>query len=152
MFRILLGRAWKLLPQENYEKTCATAHNFLDYYVTKALDEQTQGVESQTHSPGSAQKRSLLRSLSSQTDDKTFIRYQVLQGMMAAQDTTSELLTNVFFHLARHRDYWDRLQAEARGLHEDEVNDVDKLTSSNLISNILNESECTSFCCRTAAY
>jgi cytochrome P450 len=152
MFRTLLGRPWKLLPQATYEKTCAMAHSFLDYYVEKALNDQKQGAEGQITSHTSPNKRSLMRSLSLQTDNKAFIRYQVLQGMMAAQDTTSELLTNVFFLLARHKTYWDHLRAEVRGWHEDEIHDVDRLTSSRLISNILNESECTSCDYWTAAY
>lgn len=152
MFRTLLGRVWNLLPQANYERVCATAHSLLDYYVEKALYEQKQGVGGQATSRPLSDKRSLMRSLSSQTDDKAFIRYQVLQGIMAAQDTTSELLTNVFFLLARHQDYWDCLRAEVKDWSEDKVHDVDGLTSSRLISNILNESKCTICDCSTISY
>jgi cytochrome P450 len=133
MFRTLLGRAWKLLPQAKYVQTCATAHNFVDFYVEKALQEQGQEQTSPT-------KRSLMKGLSSQTDDKDYIRYQVIQAMMAAQDTTSELLTNAFFHLARNAEYWTQLRAEVTEAG-DEIFEVDRLTSSKLINNILLESK-----------
>jgi cytochrome P450 len=132
MFRTLLGRAWKFLPQAKYIQACATAHNFVDFYVEKAVQEQEQ-----EDMPLS--KRSLIRSLSSQTNDKEYIRSQVIQAMMAAQDTTSELLTNAFFLLARNAEYWTRLRAEITEAG-DGIFEVDRLTSSKLISNILFES------------
>ncbi|KAI0535923.1 cytochrome P450 [Xylaria digitata] len=37
MFRVILGRAWKLLPQKRYNDARVTAHNYLDYYINEAL-------------------------------------------------------------------------------------------------------------------
>ncbi|OTA54141.1 cytochrome P450 [Hypoxylon sp. EC38] len=108
MFRVVLGRAWSLLPQKKYIKKCATAHKFLDYYINRSLEEN-----------GGRRTKSLIGQLSEQTHDPDFIRSQVIQAMMAAQDTTSELLTNALFLLARHASYWDQLRAEVVAISED---------------------------------
>ncbi|KAK8078936.1 hypothetical protein PG994_002743 [Apiospora phragmitis] len=57
---------------------------------------------------------------------------------MAAQDTTSELLTNALFLLARHPVYWGQLCLEFAGKHELDLS-VGALLSSKLIENILHE-------------
>lgn len=140
MFRTLLGKAWSLLPQARYIKTCATAHNFIDYYVEKALHEQTQSsTVSGKESTITPRKRSLMSGLSSQTRDRDYIRYQIVQAMMAAQDTTSELLTNTLFLLARHPDYWQRLRVEVAQMG-DNVAEAEVLTASKLIEHIILES------------
>lgn len=129
MFRIILGPLWKLVPEKNYRKTCATAHGYLDYYINQAF------------SGGDKMKsKSLIRALSTQTDDSIFIRSQVIQAMMAAQDTTSELLTNALFLLARHPQYWEQLRAEYGHTFEDTLT-AENLLGSKLIENILHESK-----------
>lgn len=60
--------------------------------------------------------------------------------MIAAQDTTSELLTNAVFLLARHPKYWEQLRAESVGKPEDALS-AENLLSSKLIENILRESK-----------
>lgn len=129
MFRVMLGPAWKLIPKKGYIKTCKAAHNYLNYYISQAF---ANGDEQKT--------RSLIRELSVQTHDPDFIRSQVIQAMMAAQDTTSELVTNALFVLARHPEYWDQLRTEFSGLAEDDLRG-DKLLGSKLTTNILHESK-----------
>lgn len=128
MFRVILGRAWRLLPQGGYVKTCAEAHGFLDYYISRAFKK----VDGQ-------QKRSLIQTLSVQTEDANFIRSQVIQAMMAAQDTTSELLTNALFLLARHPRYWQELCSEFAEKVEDDLT-AEKLLGSKSLKYILLES------------
>ncbi|KAI1759376.1 cytochrome P450 [Hypoxylon sp. FL1150] len=120
MFRVMLGRAWNLLPQKNYIKTCAAAHKFLDYYISQSLEGSSRH-----------KSKSLIGELSVQTDDLDFIRSQVIQAMMAAQDTTSELLTNALFLLARHPVYWNQLRAEFIDMPE-EAFTAEKLMGSTL--------------------
>ncbi|KAI1382718.1 cytochrome P450 [Hypoxylon trugodes] len=90
--------------------TCTAAHGFLDYYINQTFSE-IDGPKD----------KSLIQALSAQTNDLDFIRSQVIQAMMAAQDTTSELLTNALFRLARHPKYWDRLRTEFAGKSEDDL-------------------------------
>ena len=130
MFRVVLGRMWSLLPQRRYLDACARAHGFLDYYINQAFAE------------GHDQKnKSLIQALSAQTNDSIFIRSQVIQATMAAQDTTSELLTNALFLLARHPKYWDQLRAEFGDKTADAL-DAETLLDSKLIQHIIYESKC----------
>lgn len=129
MFRVLLGRMWNLLPQRKYIDTCARAHGFLDYYIKQALDESHE-----------QKSKSLIHALSAQTEDAAFIRSQVIQATMAAQDTTSELLTNALFLLARHPRYWEELRAEFVDKPEDAFS-AENLLGSKLIENIVHESK-----------
>ncbi|ETS74121.1 hypothetical protein PFICI_13987 [Pestalotiopsis fici W106-1] len=62
MFRSFLGPFWALVPKDAFYKTCARAHGFLDHYIDQALAK-----------PESLKSRSLIQSLASQTDDRTFI-------------------------------------------------------------------------------
>ncbi|KAF7536556.1 hypothetical protein G7054_g4413 [Neopestalotiopsis clavispora] len=125
MFKVMLGGAWSLLPQGGYIKTCATAHSFLDYCIGQAEQK-------------SLKSKSLIQGLSAQTDDQAYIRSQVIQAMMAAQDTTSELLTNALFLLARHPQYWQQLRNEFLDKPEAALS-AENLTQSKLIANILHE-------------
>lgn len=129
MFRVLLGWMWNLLPQKRYIDTCAKAHRFLDYYINQASGESHE-----------QKSKSLIHALSAQTDDSAFIRSQVIQATMAAQDTTSELLTNALFLLARHPRYWEELRTEFVDTPEDSLS-AENLLSSKLIQNIMHESK-----------
>ncbi|KAI1120296.1 cytochrome P450 [Nemania abortiva] len=127
MIRVILGRAWDLLPQKKYNNTCATAHSYLDYYINEALDNDDKPTN-----------KSLIRGLSTQTEDQDFIRSQVIQAMMAAQDTTSELLTNALFVLARHPHYWGQLHEEFVGKSDEDLS-AENLLKSKSIINVLHE-------------
>jgi hypothetical protein len=129
MFRVMLGRAWNLVPQGGYVRTCTTAHGFIDYYISQAFAEHD-----------SFKSRSLIQQLSTQTDDSILIRSQVIQAIMAAQDTTSELLTDALFLLARYPQYWEQLRAEFAGKPEQALVALE-LLASRLCTNILYESE-----------
>ncbi|KAF2009358.1 cytochrome P450 [Aaosphaeria arxii CBS 175.79] len=138
MFRTVLGRVWNILPQAKYINACVRTHEFIDYYVEKMFDDNfTTGV---INNAGSSMRNlpSLMQALSSPTNDRDYIRYQVIQGLMAAQDTTSELLTNSLFLLARQSKYWERLRTEVTQ-QADAFFQVDKFTKSTLIRNVLLE-------------
>jgi cytochrome P450 len=54
----------------------------------------------------------LLYNMAEKTGDRIFLRNQVLQAVMDSQDTTSNLIGNVFFLLARHPDIWQKVRKE----------------------------------------
>ncbi|KAI1169507.1 cytochrome P450 [Nemania sp. FL0916] len=127
MFHIIRGRLFDLLPQKRFIETCASAHQFLDFFIDAAF-----------RSKEDQRTRSLIQVLSAETDDSAFIRSQVIQAMMAAQDTTSELLTNALFLLARHPKYWQQLRVEFLNKTEEDLSATNLLTSK-LVKNILYE-------------
>jgi cytochrome P450 len=134
MFRAILGRAWFIVPKRKYLDACRTAHEYLDYYIDQALNHQSSSRISTPH----AKTRSLLGNLSDQTSDLKFIRHQILQGMMASQETTSALLGNACLLLSRHPKYWGQIRLEALKAGA-AVYDFDTLLSLVSVHNVLLE-------------
>jgi cytochrome P450 len=134
MIKMLLGRVWPLFPQKKYLRACKRAHDYLDYYIDQALSEH----DSEDIGYSQSKKQSLLASLSSQSDDLNFVRAQILQGMMASQETTSALLGNAFLLLSRNITYWEQVRAEAISTGSKE-SDFDTLLNLKTIHNVLLE-------------
>jgi cytochrome P450 len=130
MFRIVLDRVWPLVPQKKYLKACKTAHDYLDYYIDRAL--------SQHASAENDKSGSLVDNLAHQTEDRHFIRHQILQGMMASQETTSALLGNACFLLSRHPQYWQEVRSAAK-TPQNAVLEFDSLSNLRSVRHILLE-------------
>lgn len=135
MIRMMLGRVWRLVPQGRFLRVCNTAHAFLNHYIDQALGR----AASSGPDPAQGKRRSLVQDLSLQSDDQGFIRSQILQGMMASQETTSSLLGNALFLLSRHPSYWEEVRSEV--VAKDDIFDFDRLISSKFLQNILLESK-----------
>lgn len=118
------------MKQIPWQKT----HEYVDAYITKALEEQKLSDE---HKPSRA-AHSLLGGLVQQTDDRTEIRNQILQGMMAAQDTTSVLLSNTIFLLSRSPKSWDKLRQEVLS-HGEVLWRPDTLKALKYLNKVLKE-------------
>ena len=145
--RLMLGRASILVPKSKWLDTCGVVHRFIDYYVDKTMDEQKMeysGPRKQSidDSPTPFHK-SLLQGLGEQTQDKTEIRNQILQGLMASQDTTSVLLSNTVFLLSRHSLIWNQFRQEVLSLQSVQLT-FDLLKSLKLLRNILYECKVSS--------
>lgn len=136
MIRMILGFVWRLLPQGRFLRVCNTAHSFLNYYIDQAIGRT--GVSDSD--PAQNKKRSLVQDLSLQSDDQGFIRSQILQGMMASQETTSSLLGNAVFLLSRHPSYWGQVRNEV--LAKGDIFDFDALLNFKVLQNLLLESKC----------
>ena len=85
--------------------------------------------------------RSLLDGLAEQTSDRIEIRNQIIQGMMAAQDTTVVLLSNTFFLLSRSPAIWERLRNETASVGSRPLT-LEDTKNFRLLRNILYECEC----------
>ncbi|KAI1386887.1 cytochrome P450 alkane hydroxylase-like protein [Hypoxylon trugodes] len=133
--RLVLGRIWNFLPQGKYLRACKTAHDYLNYHINQALN----GEDTPQQGSKSSATRSLVQGLSSQTDDPEFIRSQIIQGMMASQETTSSLLGNTFFLLSQHPSYWQQIRTEVLEKGDDML-DFDTLLESKILQNVLLES------------
>lgn len=129
MFRMILGRMWYFFPKKRYREACSKSHEYLDHYIDQALNHKNDT---------SNDTKSLLANLSNQTDDLKYIRSQILQGMMASQETTSALLGNVILLLSRNPQYWDHLRREACKLDPNSL-DFDTLLNLEPVQNVLYE-------------
>ena len=143
-FRIALGPLRFLFRNSKWPRACETTHRFADYYVEKALQwrqerkhlKKTQSTGGEIHQ----QQHILLYAMAEQTNNRTELRNQILQALMAAQETTSVLISNIFFLLSRHQIVWQRLRQEAMMLEYHEIT-VETLQNMKYLRNVLNESE-----------
>ena len=129
-----------LIPKSMKATAWQQTHQYIDSFIDRTLqdrkqqDEKSQSLEKSSNS----RNHSLLKGLAEQTDDRVEIRNQIIQGMMAAQDTTSVLLSNTFFLLSRHPAIYERLRAEVLSLDSLGLQ-IDTLRDMTLLSNVLRE-------------
>jgi cytochrome P450 len=131
--RIILGRLRFLVPRKKMEKAFKSSHDFLDFYISKAFAEKDIGHHESTAGT------SLLQGLVQQTDDRTDIRNQMIQNLMASSDTISILLSNTLFLLSRHPEIWKDLRAVVLSSFKDDELTIESLNSARLIRNVLFE-------------
>ncbi|CAF9905989.1 hypothetical protein IMSHALPRED_004040 [Imshaugia aleurites] len=138
--RIFLGRLTFLAPKTKRLASCEKTHQFLDFYIERALArKQNSNLErSPSGSIIDAKPRSMLESLAQETSNKVEIRSQIIQGMMASQETTSVLVNNTLFLLSRHASTWNQLRDEISSAGPENLT-YDSLSASKLIQNILFE-------------
>jgi cytochrome P450 len=128
--RMIFGALGRLAPTGRWMKQVRMVHDFVDHTVDQAMDKGS--VDEQA-------RHTLLKSLASQTSDRHEIRYQIIQALMATQDTTSTLLSNALFCLSRDPTMWARLREEALAMSSPPT--PAELKKSRLIANIMNEGE-----------
>ena len=125
-------------------KSCAVTHRFVDRFVEMALDyRRRQATKTPSLTPredDSKSKPILLHAIAEQTEDTVELRYEILQALMAAQETTATLISNAFFLLSRHSLVWKKLHNEVLAIGDKEV-DVDCLQGLTYLRQVLNESE-----------
>jgi cytochrome P450 len=123
--RARFGPLVKLLPfvfdVGSMEKDQKFVHEFVDYYVDKGCaerDQQKPGEVEQTDEKNSPAERYIfIDELVRQTTDRTRIRSELLNILLAGRDTTASLLTNVWWLLSKNPSAWDKLQAEVAALN-----------------------------------
>ncbi|PQE10318.1 cytochrome P450 alkane hydroxylase protein [Rutstroemia sp. NJR-2017a WRK4] len=130
--RIILGRLRFLVPRGKLDKAVNSSHKFLEFYINKAFEEKDDVESLETKSA------SLLEGLVHRTDDKTEIRNQTLQNLMASTDTISILVSNTVFLLSRHPDVWQQLRDEALSNPVDPPT-IASLNAPGLLRNVLFE-------------
>ncbi|KAK9234456.1 cytochrome P450 [Lipomyces kononenkoae] len=106
---ILRSFCWLHNPKD-FHNTAAVAHNFVDYYVNKALEAYHCGpakVEEMT-----AGRYVFLYSLVQETQDPRVLRDQLLNILLAGRDTTAALLSWTLYLLASHPRVFEKLRRE----------------------------------------
>jgi cytochrome P450 len=104
-----LGSAALLDPRSNFKQDQSTVQEFMSGYVDKALSTDKKELR------GRDQERySFAEEFSKLTEDRELIRGGLLNLLLAGRDTTSSLLSNLFFMLARHPDTYAKLAEEVR--------------------------------------
>ena len=138
--RIILGRLMFLAPKAKWLASCGKAHRFIEFHIDRALARKHASTLEGRSQGGAtnAKSQSMLEGLAEQTSDKVEIRTQIIQGMMASQETTSVLVSNSLFLLSRHTSIWEQLQDDISSTGQ-ELLTYESLSASKLIHNILFE-------------
>jgi cytochrome P450 len=104
-----LGSAAWLDPRSNFKQDQSTVQEFMSGYVDKALSTDKIEVRDRYQ-----ERYSFAEEFSKLTEDRELIRGGLLNLLLAGRDTTSSLLSNLFFMLARHPDTYAKLAEEVR--------------------------------------
>ncbi|KAF2649655.1 cytochrome P450 [Lophiostoma macrostomum CBS 122681] len=134
--RFALGPLSFLMPTSGWLKACRKVHDFADIYVDRALEYRQKQKGAGDHNTRT--QRTLLYNMALQTDNRTVLRDQIIQGMMASTDTTASLISMVVWNLARHADILSQLRAEIQSIGTRSL-DFDRLGRMKLLQNVITE-------------
>lgn len=104
-----------LFGESDSTKDQEFVHKFVDYYVEKGCAKRDQ-MRGQKQSEEKSDRYIFIDELVSQTNDRTRIRSELLNILLAGRDTTASLLTNVWWTLSKRPDLWAKIQAEVATL------------------------------------
>lgn len=143
--QIALGPFKFLYPfmDPEWPKSCKVTHQFADKHVEMALRNRhnvgKNGSQLEKEAAVTPKPYVLLHWMAEQTGDKTELRNEILQAMMAAQGTTAALISNVFSLVSRNKLTWKQLHEEIIALGPVNL-DQGTLQSMKYLRNVLNES------------
>lgn len=136
--RIALGPLSFMMPKGAWLKACSKVHQFANVYVDRAIAYREK-LGDPTDRQQTAKERTLLFNMAQQTADRTVLRNQVIQAMMAATETTASLVVHVIRNLARHSDVFKQVRAEVLALG-DTLLDFDRLSRLSALQHAVTES------------
>lgn len=125
-------------PNKQFEQDRKFVHDFVDYFVDKALARRNQSLADKANLE--KQRRYVFSDeLVRQTSDRVRIRSELLNILLAGRDTTASLLTNVWFMLAKRPDIWQKLQDDVAKL-DGKLPTFEQLKELKYLKALLNES------------
>lgn len=128
--RLLLGETGSMiLPKAGYRNLCSKVHSFVDFAINK---QQTQSQDTTKNT------KCMAEIVTSQARDTADARSQLMQTMLASQDTTGILTCNALQLLSQHPHIWAQLQDEIKSAGDDLMT-WGALRSNTFIQNILSE-------------
>ncbi|KAL3441504.1 cytochrome P450 [Aspergillus insuetus] len=87
-------------------------HKMVEQFVDKAMRVREKEDEEKGADEEESRRYLFLNGLAQQTSDRTRIRDELMNVLLAGRDTTASLLSNMFFMLAKNPRIWARLQEE----------------------------------------
>lgn len=147
------GGIARSIPNKKWKADIQIVHAFIDQQID-IISAQNRGKEvkkeaeklnletGEQTAQAKSQPQSLLTILINQKATPYELRSQVIQGMLATQDTSAILLSNTLFDLSQHPSLWKRLREEVLGLGENGKHLTEKmLRRLPFLQNIFKESE-----------
>lgn len=136
--RFRLGSFAKFVPQPTFYKAVKQVHAYVDAHIDKAIKQHESLKQSRNDSGQEDERYILLHELLQLTGDGQTLRNELTAIFFAGRDTTSALLSNMFFVLARNPHVWQRLRAEVNQLQGRKPT-LDELKAMKYLGHCLNE-------------
>lgn len=136
--RIALGPLNFLMPKGAWLKACDKVHKFANVYVDRAI-EYRKKINSVEDSQSNTNQRTLLFNMAQKTDNRTILRNQAVQAMMASTETTASLISHVVRNLARNPTICAHVRADVLALGDTPL-DFDQLQRIKSLQHVITES------------
>ncbi|PQE21540.1 Cytochrome P450 protein [Rutstroemia sp. NJR-2017a WRK4] len=115
--RRLAGKLHPLIYafDKTWKRDIDQVYSYIDRHIHRALEAEAAGQEEKADPNPSCTTRRyvLLNELVKHIKDPLKLRYQVLNVFMPGRDTTSVLVANCLFHVARNPEIWTQLRKDA---------------------------------------
>ena len=149
--RLQMNKFLFLYNDKTWFDAVALVHRFVDGHIDKTLEQLRNSKTANSPAKTTDDERNdLLWVMAKQLQDKKALRSQILAVFVPSNDTTSILISNAFYALARHPEVWEKLREEVKSIGHTTLN-FESLRSLRYLNWVLNESECsptvTSFTC-----
>ncbi|KAK9415007.1 putative Cytochrome P450 [Seiridium unicorne] len=135
--RIALGPLNFLMPKGAWLKACGKVHKFANVYVDRAI-EYRNNINSGENGQDKTQGRTLLFNMAQATADRTVLRNQAVQAMMASTETTASLISHVIRNLASNPTIAAQVRAEVLAVGDKPL-DFDQLPRIKSLQNVITE-------------
>jgi cytochrome P450 len=121
------------------------SHDFAYTYVDKALAFRGRYLESKVlekkgvSEDDEKHRYVLLAEIAKETDDRDYLRSQIMHIFIAGHDSTAITVGHVFFLLSRHPEVYEKLHAEVNALNEEFT--FESLKSMHYLQYVIKESK-----------
>ena len=141
--RMRFGFLYAALPDKRYQRDIATVHAFLDRLIDIAFARRARR-KAAAASDDDAGRYIFADELISRNPDRTWLRGELLNILLAGRDSTASLLSNVWFELSKRPDIFAALKAEIDNLlpggRAAAPPTYERLKSAKYLRAVLNES------------
>ncbi|KAI9704493.1 MAG: hypothetical protein M1820_005567 [Bogoriella megaspora] len=108
------GKLRNFIPDRLFNEACRELHEIADMHVEAALGHIKQ--DPPEASASTLDRSAFLLDLARQTEDRVYLRNQLLAVFMAGHESTAVLVEDAIFEMVRHPEVWSRARVEAENL------------------------------------
>jgi cytochrome P450 len=119
--------------KEALKKATDNLRSYVDNQIAAALEKKNKALEARDRKSESDEGYVFVDQLAYETEDRDFIRDQLLNIFFPARDASSAGASFIFFILARHPDVWTKLRSE--------VLDLEQPLASRYLRQVIDECE-----------
>lgn len=139
--RFRLGSFAKFVPQPKFDRAVKQVHTYMDAHIEKAIQQHKLQEKSSNGTGQEHERYVFLHELLKLTGDGQTLRDELTAVFFAGRNTTSALLGNLFFILARNPHVWQRLRDEVVDQLQGRKPTLDELKAMKYVGYCLNESQ-----------